>query len=116
MASVTQEVVKESYIEAGRPDLFNPNKVWFVTDSQFAYAAAVQGIMVRERPATILLLGMFYAESLLLAETGNSTGAIQIAGTDAVDQLPFSSLRATIRLWEKSSTLPVHTFLKNPLF
>ncbi|MCD6245538.1 fibronectin type III domain-containing protein [candidate division WOR-3 bacterium] len=89
VASVTQEVVKESYIEAGRPDLFNPNKVWFVTQSQFAYAAAVQGIMVRERPATILLLGMFYAESLLLAETGNSTGAIQIAGTDAVDQLPF---------------------------
>ncbi|NIA23102.1 MAG: hypothetical protein GWP03_02930 [Proteobacteria bacterium] len=89
VASVTQEVVKESYLEAGRPDLFNPNKVWFVTDSQFAYAAAVQGIMVREKPATILLLGMFYAESLLLAETGNSTGAIQIAGTDAVDQLPF---------------------------
>ncbi len=89
VASVTQEVVKESYLEAGRPDLFNPNKVWFLTDSQFAYAAAVQGIMVRERPATILLLGMFYAESLLLAETGNSTGAIQIAGTDAVDQLPF---------------------------
>ncbi|RKX69735.1 hypothetical protein DRP43_04090 [candidate division TA06 bacterium] len=89
VTSVTQEIVKESYTEAGRPDLYNPDKIWFVTDSQFAYAAAVQGIMVREKPATNLFLGMFYAESLLLAETGNSTGAIQIAGTDSVDQLPF---------------------------
>ncbi|MDO9464071.1 MAG: hypothetical protein Q7J67_02060, partial [bacterium] len=32
---------------------------------------------------------MFWAESLLLAETGNMTGAVQIAGTDSVTQLPF---------------------------
>ncbi len=45
--------------------------------------------MVREKPGANLLLGMFYAESLVLAETGSSVGAIQIAGTDAVAQLPF---------------------------
>ena len=43
--------------------------------------------MVRERPAAHI--GYFYAESLLLAETGSTTGAIQIAGTDAYTQLPF---------------------------
>ena len=32
---------------------------------------------------------MFWAESLVLAEKGASTGAIQIAGIDAVTQLPF---------------------------
>ena len=32
---------------------------------------------------------MFFAESLILAETGNSIGAIQIAGTDSTSQLPF---------------------------
>ncbi|MCH7494351.1 hypothetical protein IIA16_06565, partial [bacterium] len=47
------------------------------------------GILVREKPATVFLMGYFYAESLLLAETGNSIGAIQIAGSDAVTQLPF---------------------------
>ncbi len=87
--TVAQQVVKEAYTEAGRPDAYNPDSVFFVTDGQFAYAAAVDGIMVRERPATNLFMGMFYAESLILAETGNSTGAIQIAGTDAVAQLPF---------------------------
>jgi hypothetical protein len=32
---------------------------------------------------------MFWAESLIIAETGAATGAIQIAGTDAIAQLPF---------------------------
>jgi hypothetical protein len=87
--TVTQEVVKEACLRAGRPDAYSDENVFFLTARQFAYAAAVNGIMVRERPATNFFLGMFYAESLLLAETGNMTGAIQIAGTDAVTQLPF---------------------------
>ncbi len=87
--TVTREVVKEAFTSAGRPDLFDPDSVFYVTDSQFGYAAAVSGIMIREKTATNLFLGMFWAESLILAETGASTGAIQIAGTDAVTQLPF---------------------------
>ena len=34
-------------------------------------------------------MGAFFAESLILAETGNSVGAIQIAGTAMPSQLPF---------------------------
>ncbi len=51
--------------------------------------AHVNGIMVREKPAAVFLLGAFFAESLILAETGNSVGAIQIAGTARPAQLPF---------------------------
>jgi hypothetical protein len=87
--TVAREIVKESYTRMGRPDAFDPDSVYFVTDSQFAYAAAVDGIMLREHPATNFLVGWFRAESLIMAETGASTGAIQIAGTDQVSQLPF---------------------------
>jgi hypothetical protein len=87
--TVAREVVKESYTTAGRPDAFSQDMVFYVTDQQFAYAAAVDGIMIREKPATNFLMGMFWAESLILAETGASTGAVQIAGTDAIGQLPF---------------------------
>ncbi|UCG30331.1 MAG: hypothetical protein JSV53_00200 [candidate division WOR-3 bacterium] len=87
--TVAREIVKESYTNVGRPDAFDPDSVYYVTDSQFAYAAAVDGIMLRELPATNFLVGWFRAESLILAETGASTGAIQIAGTDQVSQLPF---------------------------
>ncbi len=87
--TVAREIVKESYTKIGRPDAFDPDSVYYITDLQFAYAAAVDGIMLRERPATNFLIGWFRAESLILAETGASTGAIQIAGTDQVSQLPF---------------------------
>ena len=87
--SVSQEVVKESYLEAGRPDAYNQDNVFLVAAEQFPYVAAVSGIMTRERPAANFFMGYFYAEALLLAETGASTGAIQIAGTDAYTQLPF---------------------------
>ncbi|MEW6752601.1 MAG: DUF6754 domain-containing protein [Candidatus Latescibacterota bacterium] len=86
---VSQETVKESYVATGRPDAYNPDNVFIAGTDQFSYAAAVEGIMVRERPAAHIMMGFFYAESLLLSETGASTGAIQIAGTDAFTQLPF---------------------------
>ena len=87
--TVSQEVVRTAYMEAGRPDAYREDSIYFVTDQQFSYVATVCGIMVREKPAANFLLGYFYAESLMLAETGFMTGAIQIAGTDALAQLPF---------------------------
>jgi len=87
--AVAQEVVKESYLKEGKPDAYKPENIYFVTQSQFGYAAAVDGIMVRDKPAANLFMGTFEAESLILAETGNSIGAIQIAGTDSTIQLAF---------------------------
>lgn len=87
--SVAQEVVKSSYMDAGRPDEYNEDIVFFVTQLQFAYVAAVNGIMLRELPATNVYMGKFYAESLLMAETGAVAGSIQIAGTDEIAQIPF---------------------------
>jgi len=87
--TVAREVVKEAYTDAGRPDAFNPDNVYFLTQDQFGYTSAVCGTMVRDKPATNLFIGYFWAESLVLAETGATTGAIQIAGTDSIFQLPF---------------------------
>jgi hypothetical protein len=61
----------------------------YVAGEQFAYVAAVNGIMLREKPAACVYMGAFYAESLLLAETGFAAGAIQISGTANPEQLPF---------------------------
>jgi len=86
---IAQEIVKEAHYEAGRPDTYDKNSVFFITQAQFAFVAGVNGIMIREKTATNFYMGMFWAESLLMTETGSATGAIQIAGTDAVNQLPF---------------------------
>ncbi|MFH2035383.1 MAG: DUF6754 domain-containing protein [Candidatus Zixiibacteriota bacterium] len=87
--TVAQETVKTAYMDAGRPDAFNEDMVYFVTNQQFAYVAGVNGVMLRERPATNLYMGKFYAESLILAETGTVAGSIQISGTDEISQIPF---------------------------
>ncbi|MCP4632907.1 MAG: hypothetical protein GY855_08255 [candidate division Zixibacteria bacterium] len=84
-----QEVVEQAYIEEGRPDAYNRDIVRYVAGEQFAFTATVNGMMMRERPATNIYMGAFFAESLLLAETGNAAGSIQIAGTAQPAQLPF---------------------------
>jgi hypothetical protein len=87
--AICQEMVRESYLAAGRPDTYKEDSNFFITRDQFAYTAAVDGMMLREKPAANFFMGYYYDESLLLAETGATTGAIQIAGTDAEHQLPF---------------------------
>jgi len=87
--SAARETVKQSYMAAGRADAYREDSIHYVSDAQFAYAAAVDGIIMREKPAACFYLGAFYAESLILAETGNAVGAIQIAGTAQAPQLPF---------------------------
>ena len=86
---IAEERVKEGYVSAGRPDAYNRDNVRYISSEQFAYAAGVNGIMMREKPAANLMFGSFYAESLLMAETGLATGAIQVAGTANIHQLPF---------------------------
>lgn len=86
---VAEEAVKQGYLNAGRPELYDPDNVRYLSDEQFAFTAGVNGIMLRERTAANIYMGSFFAESLILAETGFSTGAIQVAGTANIHQLPF---------------------------
>jgi hypothetical protein len=87
--TTARETVQAAYLQAGRPDAYNEDSIYYLTDEQFGYVAAVTGTMVREKPAACFYMGAFFAESLILAETGNSIGAIQVAGTAMPSQLPF---------------------------
>jgi hypothetical protein len=87
--TAARETVQAAFLAAGRPDSYAEDLIYYVTDEQFGYVAFLTGKMVREKPAACFYLGAFYAESLMLAETGNSIGAIQIAGTAEPAQLPF---------------------------
>jgi len=84
-----QEVVEQAYREVGRQDAYNKDTVQYVAGEQMAFAATVNGMMMRDRPAANIYMGAFFAESLLLAETGNAAGSIQIAGTARPEQIPF---------------------------
>jgi hypothetical protein len=87
--TTARETVQASYLAAGRPDSYVEDNIYYVTDEQFGFAAYATGKMVREKPAACFYMGCFFAESLLFAETANTVGAIQIAGTAEPAQLPF---------------------------
>lgn len=87
--AAAREVLRESYTAAGRPDSFAPDMVTYISDDHMGFAARVDGMIVRQRPAACFLQGAFYRESLLLAEAGAQVGAVQVAGTAMNHQLPF---------------------------
>lgn len=89
MMPITEEVIKEAYNAEGRPDAFNPADIRFLSNDQFAFATGVVGILNREKVAAHFMFGYYYAEALIMAEEGHQVGAIQIAGTPAITQVPF---------------------------
>ena len=89
MMVMAQQTVKEAYLQAGRPEIFEPDNIFYISAMQFPYVAAVNGLMLREKTATNFYMGVFHAEALLLAEAGATTGSIQMSGTDQVAQIPF---------------------------
>jgi hypothetical protein len=86
---ILEETTRAAYTEMNKADSYNPSDVRYLSDDQFAYASGVCGIMQREGVAANILFGAFWAESLIFAEVGSQTGAIQIAGTAATAQIPF---------------------------
>jgi len=89
VATVAEEVVRQGFYNAGRPDAHRPQNIQWISSEQFAFCAGTNGIMLRDKPATNIFLGRFFGESLILAETGYVNRAIQIGGTAEITQLPF---------------------------
>jgi hypothetical protein len=87
--AAAQETVKQAYLDEGNTDPLDPQTVQYVAGESFSYSARIGGMMARERPAAAIYMGQFTAESLLIAEMGQTAGAIQIAGTAEPEQLPF---------------------------
>ena len=87
--TVAQEMIRDVYQQEGLGDRFDPDSVRFISDRQFAFAAGVSGLILREQTAATFFLGDFYAESLIFAETANSIGAIQVASSTQPTQTPF---------------------------
>lgn len=87
--TVAEEVARDAYTTAGVPEQFIPEDIRYLTDQQFAWASGVVGIQHREKIATAFYFGAYAAEALILAENGQMVGAIQVAGTPSIIQIPF---------------------------
>ena len=87
------DIMSSAYLAEGKRDKFNPDdSIRFVSDQQFAYTAAFQNFFARERPASSIMIGPFYAESILLSEVGARYGVFQIGGTARPVQIPYFAI------------------------
>ncbi|MCK4828146.1 hypothetical protein KA005_71110 [bacterium] len=89
MIPIIQEQVKQAYEMEGEQDEYQDDIVRYVARGQYAFGAAVMGILARERVAAQILYGYFWSESLVLAEAGASVGAIQVGATSNTTQIPY---------------------------
>lgn len=87
--TLQQTTYREACQSIGELRAYNPSDVRFFPGGQVYFTAATMGYMLRERPAACFYFGFYEAESLLLSETGQVIGAMQIAGTSQLYQIPF---------------------------
>jgi len=83
----------DAYKLEGKPDDFNANDaIRYTSQDQGAYIARVQSFFAEEKPASNIMIGPFYAESILLAEAGARYNSFQIAGTGRTTQIPYFAI------------------------
>lgn len=87
--TVAEAITRQAFLSQGKGDTYRETDVRFINAQNWAWAAGITGIMEREKISAQILFGAFWAEALFLAESGNRTGAMQIAGTASTNQIPF---------------------------
>jgi len=64
------ETVQQAYNSQGKPELFNPEDVIWVSFERQAYASGVMGLMIRENVGTNFMIGYFSSETLNVLDVG----------------------------------------------
>lgn len=82
------ENVRLAFQAEGKADKFRPEMVRFVY-SQFPMATTAMGIINRQRVAGTVMVGGFYAETLMILENAYRAGAVQVGGTANYHNIPF---------------------------
>jgi hypothetical protein len=75
---VAVDIVRLAYESQGKGDQFNENDMPFLSGSQFAMGSGYAGILLSERPGSMIFTGSAGADAMMIAEVSNQVGAITI--------------------------------------
>jgi hypothetical protein len=81
MIPIAEDIIKSSYLTCGKPEMYSPDSVVYVGESQPAFQASVVSYLTEERPATNLMFGGITAEAIQTLGAGAVAGSMQFAGT-----------------------------------
>jgi uncharacterized membrane protein YccF (DUF307 family) len=86
--NIQAEIMREAYELAGKPEEYDPvgTIVYFPSGSLRPYL--VQGVQMR-RPASAILMGAWYHQTIIFCEALQRAGAMTLGGTDTTHNIPF---------------------------
>jgi len=87
---VATDIVRSAYILADKEEMFNATSmIRFISPAQWGYTGGWLGLVAREKPGLIFIPGSMGAEVMLIAEAGQWVGAMQIACSTSLLNIPF---------------------------
>lgn len=87
---VAIELVRDAYTVEGKlEELDVEEQLPYLSGTQFAWAGGIIGMAARMRPAGNIMIGPFWAESMMFAESFDRAGSMQVGGTARMYQIPF---------------------------
>ncbi|HDJ21764.1 MAG TPA: hypothetical protein ENF19_01000 [Candidatus Bathyarchaeota archaeon] len=87
---VAVELVRDAYRAEGKLDELDVDEQMpYLSGTQFAWASGIIGMAARMKPAGNIMIGPFWAESMMFAESFDRVGAMQVGGTARTYQIPF---------------------------
>ena len=89
MIPIAEDIIKTGYLSCGRPELFTPDTVVYVGESQPAFQASVVSYLMESKPATNFMFGGITAEAVQTLGAGAVAGSMQFAGTARMFYFPF---------------------------
>jgi len=87
---IAEEIVRVAYETSPKPEMYNPAEmINYIAPTQFGYTSGWLGLVGRTKPASVLLIGPMSAEAMIIGESGMMVGAMQIACSTSITNIPF---------------------------
>ena len=86
--------MEEAFILEGRADKIAeiPQCIHFLSQSTLPFAAGTIKLLEEHRPGANFIMGYVEGDALIVAESGANIGAMQVAGTGILGQVPFLAI------------------------
>lgn len=86
---VAEDLIKAGYISGGNPEMYDPDMVVYTGEEQRAFMSSVMGHLMRDRPATNMIFGATFWETIIQLGTGAVAGCVNLGGTPRLYYLPI---------------------------
>lgn len=86
---IVTDVLETAYLAEGRREMFKPERIVYFAEDQWAYCSGVISQIIREKPASMIFMGAWWGELLVMLENAAINGVMSVGGSANTHQIPF---------------------------